>query len=62
MRVDAGNEYQNKQYKLRFNFVATADELVGTLTIRYVDQDGNGIFYCKDGSVSVWIKQGQQVN
>lgn len=28
----------------------------------YVDQDGNGIFYCKDGSVSVWIKQGQQVN
>jgi hypothetical protein len=43
MRVDAGNEYQNKQYKLRFNFVATADELVGTLTIRYVDQDGKDI-------------------
>lgn len=28
----------------------------------YVDNDGNGIFYCKDGSVSVWIKQGQHVN
>lgn len=28
----------------------------------YVDDEGNGIFYCKDGSVSVWIKQGQKVN
>ena len=28
----------------------------------YVDNDGNGIFYCKDGSVSVWIKQGKYVN
>ena len=28
----------------------------------YVDNDGNGIFYCKDGSVSIWIKQGQSVN
>ena len=28
----------------------------------YVDNDGNGIFYCKDGSVSIWIKQGQKVN
>ncbi len=28
----------------------------------YVDNDGNGIFYCKDGSVSVWINQGQSVN
>ena len=23
----------------------------------YVDNQGNGIFYCKDGSVSIWIKQ-----
>ena len=23
----------------------------------YVDQEGNGIFYCKGGSVSVWIKK-----
>ena len=23
----------------------------------YVDQDGNGIFYVKDGSVSIWIKK-----
>lgn len=28
----------------------------------YVDNEGNGIFYCKDGSASVWIKQGQNVN
>ncbi len=28
----------------------------------YVDNEGNGIFYCKDGSVSIWIKQGQNVN
>ena len=28
----------------------------------YVDSEGNGIFYCKDGSVSVWIKQGENVN
>ncbi len=28
----------------------------------YVDNEGNGIFYCKDGSVSVWIKKGQNVN
>lgn len=28
----------------------------------YVDNEGNGIFYCNGGSVSVWIKQGQYVN
>ena len=28
----------------------------------YVDNEGNGIFYCKDGSASVWIKQSQNVN
>lgn len=28
----------------------------------YVDNEGNGIFYCKDGSASVWIKQGKYVN
>ena len=28
----------------------------------YVDSEGNGIFYCKDGSVSVWVKQGKYVN
>lgn len=40
---NAGNEYQGKQYKLKFNFTATGDELKGTLTVRYVDQDGNDI-------------------
>lgn len=28
----------------------------------YVDSEGNGTFSCKDGSVSVWIKDGQYVN
>lgn len=23
----------------------------------YVDQDGNGIFYCNGGSVSIWVKK-----
>ena len=23
----------------------------------YVDEDGNGIFYCNGGSVSVWVKK-----
>lgn len=26
----------------------------------YVDKDGNGIFYCNGGSVSVWVKQGNE--
>ena len=28
----------------------------------YVDNEGNGLFYCKEGSVSVWVRQGQNVN
>ncbi|MBR2289803.1 MAG: alpha-amylase [Clostridia bacterium] len=28
----------------------------------YVDQNGDGVFACKEGSVSVWIKDGQYVN
>ena len=28
----------------------------------YVDSNGNGKFSCKEGSVSVWIKDGQYVN
>lgn len=28
----------------------------------YVDQNGDGVFSCKEGSVSVWIKDGQYVN
>ena len=28
----------------------------------YIDSEGNGTFSCKDGSVSVWIKDGQYVN
>ena len=23
----------------------------------YVDKDGNGIFYCNGGSVSIWVKK-----
>lgn len=43
MNVNAGNEYQNKEYKLKFNFVASGDVNNGTLTIRYVDEDGKDI-------------------
>jgi alpha-amylase len=28
----------------------------------YVDSEGTGTFSCRDGSVSVWIKDGQYVN
>ncbi|MBR1540427.1 MAG: alpha-amylase [Clostridia bacterium] len=28
----------------------------------YIDQNGDGVFSCKEGSVSVWIKDGQYVN
>ena len=28
----------------------------------YVDQDGNGIFYCDGGSVSVWVKKENMYN
>jgi len=28
----------------------------------YINQNGEGVFSCKDGSVSVWIKDGQYVN
>lgn len=37
--VSAGNEYQGKQYKLKFTFNATGYVPTGTLTIRYVDKD-----------------------
>ena len=28
----------------------------------YVDNDGNGIFYCNGGSVSVWVKKDNMYN
>lgn len=28
----------------------------------YIDNEGNGTFYCNGGSVSIWIKEGQIVN
>lgn len=28
----------------------------------YIDQNGDGVFSCREGSVSVWIKDGQYVN
>ena len=27
-----------------------------------VDSEGNGLFHCRDGSVSIWIKQGENLN
>lgn len=43
MNVEAGNEYQNKQYKLTFSFKATGQIPMGTLTVRYVDENGNDL-------------------
>ena len=43
LNVNAGNEYQNKQYKLKFNFKAVGEIPMGTLTIRYVDENGDDI-------------------
>ena len=38
-------------------------DITGNLSEKvYVDNEGNGIFYCNGGSVSVWIKQGKSVN
>ena len=28
----------------------------------YVDNEGNGIFYCNGGSVSIWIKKDNMYN
>lgn len=43
LSVDAGNEYQDKKYKLKFNFNAIGSISVGKLTIKYVDEEGNDI-------------------
>ena len=43
MNVNAGNEYQNKQYKLNFKFKASGEDKYGTLTIRYVDENGKDL-------------------
>lgn len=33
-------------------------DITGNMTENvYVDKDGNGIFYCNGGSVSVWVKK-----
>ena len=33
------------------------DLLIQYFMIIHVDKDGNGIFYCDGGSVSVWVKK-----
>lgn len=43
LNVDAGNEYQDKQYKLKFNFKAIGEIPYGTLTVKYVDENGNNL-------------------
>ena len=39
LNKSAGNEYQNKQYKLKFNFNSIGNIPNGKLTIRYVDKE-----------------------
>lgn len=43
LNKDAGNEYQNKQYKLKFSFKAIGEIPYGTLTIKYVDENGENL-------------------
>ncbi len=43
LNVNAGNEYQNKQYKLKFNFKAIGEIPYGTLTVKYVDENGDDL-------------------
>lgn len=43
MNVNAGNEYQNKEYKLTFSFKATGQIPMGTLTVKYVDENGEDL-------------------
>ncbi|HBC84422.1 MAG TPA: hypothetical protein DCZ30_03025, partial [Clostridiales bacterium] len=43
LNVNAGNEYQDRQYKLKFNFKAIGTIPFGTLTIKYVDENGENI-------------------
>lgn len=40
LNLNAGNEYQGKQYNLKFDFIASTDIQYGTLTVRYVDENG----------------------
>ena len=43
LKTDAGNEYQNKKYKLKFNFKAIGTIPMGTLTVKHVDENGTDI-------------------
>lgn len=43
LATDAGNEYQNKQYKLKFTFKAIGTIPMGTVTVKYVDENGTDI-------------------
>ena len=46
IQMNVGKKLANKIF---YDCTGNLDETV------YVDNDGNGIFYCKDGSVSIWI-------
>lgn len=43
LNINAGNEYQDKQYKLKFNFKAIGEVPFGKLTIKYVDENGKDL-------------------
>ena len=51
-----GFSYNNSLYYYSYDCLGNISEKV------YVDSNGNGKFSCKEGSVSVWIKDGQYVN
>ena len=45
------NVGENLANSIFYDYTGNVQETV------YVDQDGNGIFYCNGGSVSVWVKK-----
>ena len=48
--INVGNRMANTMF---YDYTGNIKEKV------YVDQEGNGIFYCNGGSVSVWVRASQ---
>ena len=46
--INVGSRLANKVF---YDYTGNVKETV------YVDQEGNGIFYCNPGSVSVWVRK-----
>ena len=51
--MNVGKKFANSMF---YDYLGNTEEKV------YIDGEGNGNFFCKDGSVSVWVKESQYVN